>query len=102
MLPLEGFKPLFTTQLSKQNFDICNYNASTIKYIGSKKKIIPYIEKIISNYSDIKTVLDGFSGSGRVSQFFSCYNLKVTSNDLATYSNILSTCFFKRKKKHRK
>lgn len=70
---------------------------STIKYIGSKEKIIPYISQLLKKYTNIKTVLDGFSGSGRVSQFFSNYGYIVTANDLSYYSKILSTCFLKGK-----
>ncbi len=65
----------------------------SIKYIGSKKKIISYINEIIGEYTDIKTVLDGFSGSCRVSQFLSNNGYSVTANDLASYSKELATCF---------
>ncbi|MDR3244205.1 MAG: DNA adenine methylase, partial [Elusimicrobiota bacterium] len=39
-----------------------------IKYTGSKLKIIPYIINILGEIKNIKTVLDGFSGTTRVSQ----------------------------------
>ena len=39
-----------------------------IKYAGSKLKIIPYIAGIVSELEEVKSVLDGFSGTTRVSQ----------------------------------
>ena len=41
-----------------------------IKYAGSKLKIIPYIIQLIDEIDGIKTILDGFSGTTRVSQVF--------------------------------
>ncbi|MCJ7684808.1 MAG: DNA adenine methylase, partial [Desulfobacteraceae bacterium] len=41
-----------------------------IKYAGSKLKILPYIIEIVKELSGVKNVLDGFSGSTRVSQTF--------------------------------
>ena len=41
----------------------------TIRYSGGKSKILPKISQIIANL-DIKTALDGFSGSGTVSNYF--------------------------------
>jgi len=41
----------------------------SIKYTGSKDKIIPEILKL-SKDLDIKTVLDGFAGTTRVAQAF--------------------------------
>jgi adenine-specific DNA-methyltransferase len=84
---------ILSPQISKSSYQYL----STIKYIGSKKKILPYIYNIISQYKDIKTVLDGFSGSCRVSQFLSICNFNITSNDLSTYSYILGSCFLQGK-----
>jgi hypothetical protein len=38
----------------------------SIKYIGAKTKLLPYILSIINNIPNIKTVLDGFAGTTRV------------------------------------
>lgn len=63
-----------------------------IKYAGSKFKIIPYILESIKNL-DIRTVLDGFSGSTRVSQAFAQAGYDVTSNDVAHWSEVCARCF---------
>ena len=46
-----------------------------IKYAGSKLKIIPYITQLLMNTKGVKSVLDGFSGTTRVSQAFAQLNL---------------------------
>ena len=56
-----------------------------IKYAGSKLKIIPYILDSVKDL-EIQTVLDGFSGSTRVSQAFAEAGYDVTSNYLAYLS----------------
>lgn len=63
-----------------------------IKYAGSKLKILPYILDIISEL-EIKSVLDGFSGSTRVSQAFAKLGLDTTSNDIAVWSEIFAKCY---------
>ena len=76
-------------------FNNCNEmkGRKTIKYIGSKEKIIPKILSTIEKIANINSILDGFSGSCRVSQALSLSNYKVTSNDLAIYSYTLARCF---------
>ncbi|MFA5942794.1 MAG: DNA adenine methylase, partial [Candidatus Paceibacterota bacterium] len=49
-----------------------------IKYAGSKLKLLPNILKIIEGL-EIQTVLDGFSGSTRVSQALAKRGYQVTS-----------------------
>ncbi|MBP1638232.1 MAG: Site-specific DNA-methyltransferase (adenine-specific) [Bacteroidetes bacterium] len=53
-----------------------------IKYAGSKLKIIPYILEIISQLDDVENVLDGFSGTTRVSQVFGKIGYNTTANDI--------------------
>lgn len=54
--------PKLTTFLEKTVF-----NTEGIKYMGSKLKLLPYIFEVI-NSLNVKTILDGFSGTTRVSQ----------------------------------
>lgn len=68
-----------------------------IKYAGSKLKILPYIIKIISELHGIKNVLDGFSGSTRVSQALAQLEYKTTSSDIAIWSEVFATCYLKSK-----
>jgi adenine-specific DNA-methyltransferase len=57
----------------------------TIKYMGSKRKLLSHIDSIISSLN-ITKVLDGFSGSTIVSQMLSQKNYVVHCNDIAPYS----------------
>ena len=66
-----------------------------IKYAGSKKKIIPYIVQIISELEGVKNVLDGFSGTTRVSQAFAQLGYNTTSNDISAWSEVFATCYLK-------
>ena len=66
-----------------------------IKYAGSKLKIIPFISHILSELSDVKTVLDGFSGSTRVSQAFAKLGYNTTANDISVWSEVFATCYLK-------
>lgn len=64
-----------------------------IKYIGSKRKIIPHIIKIINRHKDIDSVLDLFTGTTRVAQALKMDGYKVGSNDLAHYSEAFGKCY---------
>ena len=66
-----------------------------IKYAGSKKKIIPYIVQIISELEGVKNVLDGFSGTTRVSQAFAQLGYNTTANDISAWSEVFGTCYLK-------
>lgn len=72
--------------------DFSNIKTQGIKYAGSKLKIIPYILESIKDL-EIRTVLDGFSGSTRVSQALAQAGYDVTSNDIAHWSEVCATCF---------
>src|SRR3989344_3519737 len=72
--------------------DFSEIKTQGIKYAGSKLKIIPYILESIKDL-DVKTVLDGFSGSTRVSQAFAQADYDVTSNDIAYWSEVCAKCF---------
>lgn len=64
-----------------------------IKYAGSKLKILPYITQVISQLDNVRDVLDGFSGSTRVSQAFSKLGYNTTSCDISTWSETFATCY---------
>lgn len=72
--------------------DFPHIKTQGIKYAGSKLKIIPYILESIKGL-EIKTVLDGFSGSTRVSQAFAQAGYDVASNDIAYWSEVCAKCF---------
>lgn len=66
-----------------------------IKYAGSKLKILPYIIEILADTPDVKNVLDGFSGSTRVSQAFAQMGYNTTANDVSIWSEVFATCYLK-------
>ena len=72
-----------------------------IKYAGSKLKLLPYILKL-ARKTGAKTILDGFSGSTRVSQAFAKSNYKVISNDIAIWSQIFSKCYLQNRNNENK
>jgi len=68
-----------------------------IKYAGSKLKLLPYILRLIRKV-DAKTILDGFSGTTRVSQALAKSGYQVLSNDIAVWSEVFGTCYLLNKK----
>ena len=69
-----------------------------IKYAGSKLKLLPHILNLSSKLSEVNTVLDGFSGSTRVSQAFAQLGYQVTANDIAVWSEVFAICYLQSKK----
>ena len=72
-----------------------------IKYIGSKKEILPKILLVLNLFrkqGGVTTVLDGFSGSTRVTQALAKNNFDVVANDTAVYSKIFAECYLMTKK----
>lgn len=63
-----------------------------IKYAGSKLKLIPQILQLAKQV-DAHIVLDGFSGTTRVSQAMAKCGYKVICNDIAVWSEIFGTCY---------
>ncbi|WP_434778975.1 DNA adenine methylase [Neisseria sp. Ec49-e6-T10] len=63
-----------------------------IKYTGSKLKLLPHILSLAKQLN-VSSILDGFSGTTRVSQAFAQNGFCVTSNDIAEYSYIFGQCY---------
>ncbi|MBI5573407.1 MAG: DNA adenine methylase [Elusimicrobia bacterium] len=63
-----------------------------IKYTGSKRLIISHILELIKPLK-VKTVLDGFSGTTRVSQALKKGGYTVFSNDVAVWSKVFAECY---------
>lgn len=65
-----------------------------IKYAGSKLKLIPHILPMVCGLRGVDTVLDGFSGSTRVSQaLYQTGRFRVVSNDISTWSEVFARCY---------
>lgn len=63
-----------------------------VKYIGSKKKILPIIGGYV-NQLNIKTAIDVFTGTTRVAQYFRQMGLKTTTSDLSWASKCYAHTF---------
>ena len=69
-----------------------------IKYAGSKLKLLPHILQLAKR-TDAKIVLDGFSGTTRVSQAFAKMGYRVLCNDIAPWSEVFGVCYLLNDKK---
>jgi adenine-specific DNA-methyltransferase len=65
-----------------------------VKYAGSKRKLLPNILSLF-NGLNVHSVLDGFSGTTRVSQAFAQRAYQVTSNDISEWSYVFGVCYLK-------
>jgi len=63
-----------------------------IKYAGSKLKLLPYIISLIQDV-EADVILDGFSGTTRVSQALSQLGYKIIANDIAVWSKVFGYCY---------
>ena len=63
-----------------------------IKYAGSKLKLLPYILQLVQKVNP-QTVLDGFSGTTRVSQALAQTGHQVIANDLSVWSEVFGKCY---------
>lgn len=64
-----------------------------IKYLGSKRKIVPQILEQIQALPNISRVCDLFTGTTRVAQACKQSGLYVVANDLASYSAIIADAY---------
>lgn len=64
----------------------------SIKYAGSKLKLLPQILELAAQ-TNASTVLDGFSGSTRVSQALAQCGYSVVANDVSVWSEHLARCY---------
>lgn len=69
-----------------------DYSSESIKYAGSKLKLLPEIMRLVEK-TDSRKILDGFSGSTRVSQVLARNGYQVISNDKAVWSGIIGNCY---------
>lgn len=58
----------------------------TVKYIGSKRTLVPLITEIVGTLPGVTKVCDLFTGTTRVAQALKARGCYVVANDLATYS----------------
>lgn len=54
-----------------------------VKYLGSKKELLPYIGQFIGDLGDVRSAIDVFSGTTRVAQYLRQLQVKTTTSDLS-------------------
>lgn len=64
-----------------------------IKYLGSKRILVPYIVDLVSCLPDCRTVLDVFSGTARVAHALKRTGFFVYANDHNAYAYTLALCY---------
>jgi adenine-specific DNA-methyltransferase len=64
-----------------------------IKYIGSKRTLIPVILEAVRRASHARTVIDLFSGTARVGHALKAEGYRVLANDHNAYAATLATCY---------
>ena len=69
-----------------------------VKYAGSKLKLLPHILQLAKKV-EAKTVLDGFSGTTRVSQALAKAGYRVLGNDISVWSEVFGTCYLLNQKR---
>jgi len=64
-----------------------------IKYLGSKRTLIPRILEVIQGIRGAKTVLDLFSGTSRVGHALKRVGYRVIANDHNAYAAAIARCY---------
>ncbi|MBK6923305.1 MAG: DNA adenine methylase [Deltaproteobacteria bacterium] len=64
-----------------------------IKYLGSKRLLLPQICEVIAALGQGATVLDAFAGTSRVGHALKARGLKVVANDHNAYAATLARCY---------
>lgn len=85
---------------SNRLFDDLNTLTPTtegIKYAGSKLKLLPQILSLCDGLN-VEVVLDGFSGSTRVSQAFAQLDYSVIACDRSVWPYTIGNCYLKNKR----
>lgn len=64
-----------------------------IKYIGSKRTLVPLLLRVVDALSPTGTVIDLFSGTARVGHALKAAGYRVLANDHNAYAHVLATCY---------
>jgi adenine-specific DNA-methyltransferase len=66
---------------------------AVIKYIGSKRVLLPHIVQTLGDLPQVRSVLDLFSGTSRVGHALKRAGYRVTANDHNAYAHTLARCY---------
>lgn len=64
-----------------------------IKYIGSKRVLVPTIKKVVGSIPEARSVVDFFSGTSRVGMALKESGYQVHANDYMTYAHTLALAY---------
>ena len=64
-----------------------------IKYLGSKRLLVPALLEVVTAFDRVETVLDLFSGTSRVGHALKRAGYRVLSNDHNAYAETLARCY---------
>jgi adenine-specific DNA-methyltransferase len=64
-----------------------------IKYLGSKRVLVPRLLEVIGGLPGVSTVVDLFSGTSRVGHALKRAGYRVTANDHNAYAHALARCY---------
>jgi adenine-specific DNA-methyltransferase len=64
-----------------------------IKYLGSKRRLLPHIRAIVDGLPAVDRVVDLFSGTSRVSRALKDAGYDVVANDHNAYAHTLARCY---------
>lgn len=64
-----------------------------IKYIGSKRLLVPDIVEIVRRCKGVRSVVDLFSGTSRVGHALKAEGFRVVANDHNSYAATLARCY---------
>jgi adenine-specific DNA-methyltransferase len=64
-----------------------------IKYLGSKRLLLPLIVDVVRSLGESRTVVDLFSGTSRVGHALKSNGYRVLANDLGAYAATLARCY---------
>lgn len=64
-----------------------------IKYIGSKRTLLPVVLEAVAGFAEARTVVDLFSGTSRVGHALKGAGYKVIANDHNSYAATLARCY---------
>lgn len=67
--------------------------AGVIKYLGSKRLLVPAILEVIAGFEGARSVLDLFSGTSRVGHALKRSGYRVIANDHNAYAATLARCY---------
>jgi adenine-specific DNA-methyltransferase len=64
-----------------------------IKYIGSKRLLVPNLLEVVAGLPKIRTVIDLFAGTSRVGHALKQAGYQVLANDHNAYAHTLASCY---------